>query len=97
MLESRKFRQLGGGGGGPLGKVRHNSRIESWLGVCSVCKEHYAWHYVPKRSVLLTGTGVWKISSVACGFSLIDIDYSDFPKSFISRINEVYVFRYSDV
>ena len=43
-----------------------------------------------------------KISSVAsCGFSSIKIDYSDYPKSLISRINEVYVFsikyRYSDI
>ena len=45
-----------------------------------------------KGSILLAGTGVWKISSVACGFSSIKIDYSDYPKSLISRINEVYVF-----
>ena len=32
--------------------------------------------YIPKISVLLAGTGVWKISSVACGFSSIKIDYS---------------------
>ena len=32
------------------------------------------------------------ISSVACGFSPVKIDYSDYPKSFISRINEVYFF-----
>ena len=34
----------------------------------------------------------WKISSVARGFSSIKLDYSDYPKSLISRINEVYVF-----
>ena len=56
-----------------------------------VCKEHYSWYYVPKSSILLAGTGVWKILSVACGFSSIKIDYSDYPKSLISRINEVYV------
>ena len=39
---------------------------------------------------MLAGTGVWKISYVACGFSSIKIDYSDYPKSLISRINEVY-------
>ena len=54
-----------------------------------------------KAPILLAGTGVWKISSVACGFSSIKIDYSDYPKSLISRINEVYVFsiryRYSDI
>ena len=38
------------------------------------------------------GTGEWKISSVACGFSSINIDYSDYPKSLIRGINEVYVF-----
>ena len=31
-------------------------------------------------------------SSVAYGFSSIKIDYSGYPKSLISRINEVYVF-----
>ena len=45
-----------------------------------------------KSSILLAGTGIWKISSVACGFSSIKIDYSDYLKSLISRINEVYVF-----
>ena len=62
--------------------------------------EHYAQYYVPKSSILLAGTGVWKISSVACGFSSIKIDYSDYPKNLISRINEVYIlsikYRYSD-
>ena len=33
-----------------------------------------------------------EISSVACGFSSIKIDYYDYQKSLISRINEVYVF-----
>ena len=32
-----------------------------------------------------------KISSVAWGFSPIKIDYSDYPKSSISKINEEYV------
>ena len=58
-------------------------------------------YYVPKSSILLAGTGVWKISSVACGFSSIKIHYSEYLKSFISRINEVYVFSikycYSDI
>ena len=52
-----------------------------------VCKEHYT-----KSSILVAGTGVWKISSVACGFSSIKIDYSNYLKSVISRINEVHVF-----
>ena len=57
--------------------------------------------YVPKSSISLAGTGVWKISSVPYAFSSIKIDCSDYPKSLISRINEVYVFfsikyRYSE-
>ena len=46
-----------------------------------------------KAPFLLTGTGVRKISSVACGFSPIKIDFSDYPKNsiLIDRINE-YVF-----
>ena len=46
----------------------------------------------PKSTILLARTGVWKICSVACGFSSIKIDYCDFPKSLISRMNEVSVF-----
>ena len=38
---------------------------------------------------MLAGTGVWKISSVANGFSSIKIDYSDYPKRLISKINEL--------
>ena len=56
-------------------------------------------YYVPNSSILFAGNGVVKISSVACGFSPVKIDYSDYPKSFISRINEDYFFsikyRYS--
>ena len=37
-------------------------------------------HYVPKSSILLAIIGVWKISSVACGFSSVKIDYSDYSK-----------------
>ena len=46
---------------------------------------------------MLAGTDVLEISSVACGFSSIKIDYSDYPKCLISRINEVYVFFNSDI
>ena len=50
---------------------------------------------------MLATSGAWKISSVVCGISSIKIDYSDYPKILISRINEVYVFsikyRYSDI
>ena len=57
-----------------------------------VCKERYAKFYVQKSSILVAGPRIWKISSIACGFSSIRIDYSAYPKSLISRINEVYVF-----
>ena len=33
-----------------------------------------------------------EIISVACGFSSFKINYSDYPKSLISRKNQVYVF-----
>ena len=66
-----------------------------------VCKEHYVSYHVSKSSILSAGTGVWKISSVACGFSSIKSNYSDYLKSLISRINEVYAFsmkyHYSDI
>ena len=45
-----------------------------------------------QKLYFLAGIGVWKIISVACGFSSIYIDYSDYPKSLISKINEIYVF-----
>ena len=47
---------------------------------------------IRKSSIFLAGIGVRNISSVACGFSPNKIHYSDYPKSLISRINEVYVF-----
>ena len=67
-----------------------------------VYMEHYAQYYVQKSSILLAGTGVIKNSTVACGSSSIKIDYSDYPKSLISRINDVFVFfsiksRYSNI
>ena len=54
-----------------------------------VCKEHYALVLCTKMLPFFARNGAVKISSVACGFSLVKIDYSDYPKSFISRINEV--------
>ena len=42
-----------------------------------------------KASFLLVGTGICKVNSVACGFSSIKIDYSDYLKSLISRINDL--------
>ena len=58
------------------------------------CKTHYVlyMYYVRKNSILLAGTGVRIISSEACGFIPIKIHFSDYPKSLISRRNEVYVF-----
>ena len=47
-------------------------------------------NYVRKSSILLDGPGVRKVSSLACGFSLIKIHFSDYPKSLISRINDVF-------
>ena len=44
-------------------------------------------YYVPKSSILFARNGTVKISSVACGFSPVKIDYSDYPKSFFSRIS----------
>ena len=73
-----------------FGKVRHNSRIESWFRVYVRSITRSTMYQ--KSSILLAVTGVWKISSIACGFSSIKIDYSDYPKSLMSRINEVYVF-----
>ena len=45
----------------------------------NICKAYY---YVWNSWILLAGTGVRKISSVACGFSYIKIHYS------VNRINE---------
>ena len=47
----------------------------------------------PESSILLAGIGVWKVSTEACVFSSIKIDYYDYQKSLFSRINEVYVFQ----
>ena len=46
-------------------------------------------HITRSTSILLVGTGVRKISFVACGFSPIIIHLSVYPKSLISKINEV--------
>ena len=49
---------------------------------------------VRKGSIVLARTGIRKFSSVACGFSPIKVHFSDYRKSLLSRINEVYVFFY---
>ena len=48
--------------------------------------------YVPKSSILLSELVYGKFRSVACWFSSIKIDYFEYPKGLISRINDVYVF-----
>ena len=49
-----------------------------------VGKAHYALYYVRKSSVLLAGTGVGEIRSVALWFSPIKIHFSDYivPEKF---------------
>ena len=81
----------------PFWLQRHSGKSatirESYHG-SGVCKEHHALYYVPKSSILLAGTDVWKISSVACGFRSIKIDYSHYRKSLIHRINDVMLFLF---
>ena len=48
--------------------------------------------YMYQKTQFLAGRGVWKISSVACGFSPIKINYSAYLKSLISKINEALYF-----
>ena len=54
-----------------------------------------------KSPLLLAGTGVRKISSLACWFSPIKINFSDYPKSLISKkMQLMYVsikYRYSNI
>ena len=54
-----------------------------------------------EKASFLARTGVRKNSYVALGFSSIKINYFEYPKRFINRINEGYDFsikyRYSDI
>ena len=68
--------------------AQFKNRIQPWVNVKRITRSTN----VRKRSILLAGTGVRKISSVVCGFNPIKIHCSDYPYSLISRINEVYVF-----
>ena len=70
-----------------IGKIRHNSRIESSLG-CMKC----ALLCTKKLNFVSLNWRKEKNGSVACGFSPIKVVFSDYPKSLIVRINEVYVF-----
>ena len=45
-----------------------------------------------KSSILLAGSAISKISTVACGSSPIKAHYFDYLKRYINRINEVNVF-----
>ena len=65
------------------------NRMMAWVYVRSITRSTM----YQKSSILLAGTGVWKISSVACRFSSIKIDYSAYPKTLISRQIEVMFFQ----
>ena len=78
--------------------AQFENRIKPWEYVRRITRSTTC----EKRYILLTGTGVRKMSSVACRFSPIKIHFS-YPKSLISLINEVYVvvvfsikYRYSE-
>ena len=45
-----------------------------------------------KAFFFLAGTGGRKTSTVACGINPINNNFSDYPKSLISRISKNYVF-----
>ena len=54
--------------------AQFENRIKPWMYVRPITR---------RTMNLLAGTGVRKISSVVCGFSLIKIHFSDYPKSLI--------------
>ena len=54
-----------------------------------VCKASY---YVCKSFILLAGTFARITNNVDCGSSPIKINYFDYPKRFINRINKYYYF-----
>ena len=45
-----------------------------------------------EKAAFLAGIDVRESITLACGFSLTKIRYADYPKRFINRMNEVYVF-----
>ena len=79
-LRSRSSHRLGSD---TIGKIRQNSESNQASGVF---EGHYEKYYILKSSILLARAGVGKISSAPCGFSPIQIHFSDFPKSVINRI-----------
>ena len=64
----------------PNRKLRLNSRIKPRVYVRGNTMYE-------KSSILLTGTGVRKNSTVASGSSPIKIHYFEYPKRFLNRIN----------
>ena len=62
---------------GLCSQLEKSSTIRESNQISGVSKAHYAVHYVWKNSILLAGTGIRKIISVACGFRPIKIHYSD--------------------
>ena len=70
---------------GKPGTIRESNQVSGVR--CVHCAQ-----YVRKGSFMLAGTCVRTISSVACELRPIKSRFSDYSKSLISRINEVYVF-----
>ena len=68
-------------------RAQFENRIKPQVYIVSITRSTCSKY--KKSFILLAGTGVRKTSSVACGFSPIRIHFSDYPKSLISRINEV--------
>ena len=67
--------------------AQFKNRINPWVYVRGIPRSTM----YEKSSILLAGTGVRKISTVACWVSPIKIHFSDYPKSLISRIKEVII------
>ena len=68
-----------------FGKDHLNSSIKPWMYVrrSTMCGS---------AAIRRSGTNVSKISYVACELNPIKIDFSDYPKRFINKLNEVYAF-----
>ena len=66
-----------------IGKLRLNLRIEPRMNL------RRSTMY--EKAAFLAKTGIRKNSAVACGSSLIKINYFDYTKRFINRISEVMI------
>ena len=62
------------------------------LNQASRVRNNYVYYYVRKSSILLAGKGIRKISFLECKILALVKSMSEYLKSLISRINEVYVF-----